>query len=178
MRQAVLAQFPSFSIGITAQRNETALKFLGGFVTLGLPVLNRNQGAIALERATRKRLRHEYEARIATIRADVDRLAAEDTLLERQIQVARQGIVSLAGVEAAERKGVLSGDVSRLAWQEVRSTLLDMRLKLASLTQARIETRAALGAALGGGLIGRPDVLPLPGAPPEGRMGPGDAGTD
>jgi len=162
VRQAVLAQFPSLSIGVTAQRNETALKFLGGFVTLGLPIFNRNQGAIALERATRTRLKHEYEARIATVRTDVDRLAADDALLDRQILVARRGIFSLSHVEAAERNGVLSGDVGRLAWQDVRSTLLDMRLKLATLNQARIETRVALQTAVGSSLAGHPGATAPP----------------
>ncbi|NOZ77598.1 MAG: TolC family protein [Acidobacteria bacterium] len=149
VRQAVLAQFPSISIGIVRQRNETAVQFLGGFVSLGLPIFDRNQGRIALERATRTRLRHEYEARIARVRSNVAGLVSTDRLLARQIAEARSGVASLEKVEKAEHAGVLSGDVSRLAWQDVRSSLLDTRLKLAALVQARLETRIALATATG-----------------------------
>jgi len=150
VRQAVLAQFPSLSIAVVKQRNETALKFLGGLVTLGIPIFDRNQAGIALERATRARLGHEYEARIAQTRADVERLAHQDALLADQITAARRALRSLVPLEAAEHKGVESGDVDRLAWQEVRSTLLDLRLKLAALLQARLETRITLTTAVGG----------------------------
>lgn len=149
VHQAVLAQFPSLSIGIVKQRNETALHFLGGLLTLGIPIFNRNQGGIALERATRTRLEHEYEARITRTRADVTRLANQDALLDDQIAAARRTLHSLVPLEAAEHRGVESGDVDRLAWQEVRSTLLDLRLKLATLLEARLETRITLTAAVG-----------------------------
>ncbi len=152
VRQAILAQFPSFSIGISSVRNETDIKFLGGFINLGLPIFNRNQGAIAGERATRTRLEHEYEARLAAVRADVERLVEEDRLLAGQIASAREGIASLAQIEAAEREGVASGDVDRLAWQSVRAHLFALKLREASLVQARLEGRVALETAVGGGV--------------------------
>ncbi|HHQ47651.1 MAG TPA: TolC family protein [Acidobacteria bacterium] len=153
VRQAILAQFPSLSIGITAQRNESDINFLGGFITLGLPIFDRAQGRIAGERATRTRLEHEYEARLAAVRADVSRLVDDDRLLGGQIETARRGITSLARIEAAERDGVSSGDVDRLAWQSVRARLFELRLKEASLEQARLEGRVALETAVGGTVV-------------------------
>ena len=165
VRQAVLAQFPSISIGVVRQRNESGVQFLGGFVSLGLPIFNRNQGQIALERATRTRLRHEYEARIAQIRSNVAALASADRLLARQITEAQSGVASLGKVEKAEHAGVLSGDVSRLAWQDVRSSLLDTKLKLAALVQARLETRVALETATGSDkTVAAGSIAPAPGA--------------
>ncbi len=149
VRQAVLSQFPSLSIGITKLRNESDLQFLGGFVTLGLPIFDHAQAEIALERATRVRLQHEYEARIAGLRSEVAALLAADELLGRQIIRAREGIVALAEIERAEYAGVLSGDVDRLAYQAVRTTLFDLRLQTLSLTQARLETREALSTTTG-----------------------------
>lgn len=150
VRQAVLAQFPSLSIGITGTRDETALKFLGGFINLSLPIFDRAQGRIALERAGRKRLRDEYLARVARVRAEVARLALLDDRLDGEIEATRQGAGKLESIESRERKGVSNGDISRLAWQELRGTLFDIRLRLASLRQARMETRIALATALGG----------------------------
>ncbi len=161
VRQAVLAQFPSLSIGVVQQRNETALHFLGGLLTLGLPIFDRNQGGIALERASRTRLGHEYEARIAQARADVERLVHQDALLGERIVATRRTLASLVPLEAAERHGVASGDVDRLAWQDVRSKLLDLRLELSTLLEARLETRITLTTA-----VGAPDAI---------RQAPGDA---
>ncbi len=150
VRQAVLAQFPALSIGIAGQRNESRLKFLAGFISLELPIFNRNQAGIAQQRGTRIRLAHEYEARMAAVRADVEALVVEDGLLQQQLESAQSGIESLAQIEAAEREGVASGDVDRLAWQSVRAQLFDLRLQRASLLQARLEARVALETAVGG----------------------------
>jgi outer membrane protein TolC len=150
VRQAVLAQFPSLSVGISGTSDETALKFLGGFINLSLPIFDRAQGRIATERASRKRLRHEYRARIAHVRAQVARLVSQDALLAEELEATRQGAGKLEDIESRERQGVSDGDVSRLAWQELRGTLFDIRLRLASLLQARMETRIALATALGG----------------------------
>ncbi|GAB4371547.1 MAG: TolC family protein [Acidobacteriota bacterium] len=150
VRRAVLNQFPSISIGIVRQRNEAAVQFLGGFVSLGLPIFRRNQGVIAIEQATRRRLRDEYAARISAIRADVAELADVDRILGRQIATARRSVAQIAAIEEAERRGVLSGDVDRLAWQQVRTSLVELKIKLAALVQARLESRVALTTATGG----------------------------
>ncbi len=155
VREAVSAQFPSLSIGVISQRNESALKFLGGFVTLGLPLFDRNQGGIASARATRTRLQHEFEARIAMVRANVSRIAVEDSLFAEQVRETRRGIESLAGIESAEQSAVESGDVGRLAWQQVRMQLLDLRLQQLVLHQARMELRVALATAIGGEVPGQ-----------------------
>jgi outer membrane protein TolC len=168
VRQAVLAQFPSLSIGVVQQRNETALHFLGGLVTLGLPVFDRNQAGIALDRATRTRLGHEYEARIARTRADVERLVHQDALLADRIAAARQTLGALVPLEAAEREGVKEGDVDRLAWQDVRSKLLDLHLELATLEAARLQTRITLTTA-----VGAPDAI----APADTSARPATPGT-
>ncbi len=149
VRVAVLSQFPSLSVGVVHQRNETALKFLGGFVSLSLPVFDRAQGAIALERATRERLRDEYAARLAGVRGDVRELVATDRLLGGQIEEARRAAGELAPIESAERDGVLRGDVDRVSYQIVRSSLFDQRMRVAALSQARDETRAGLETAVG-----------------------------
>lgn len=157
LREAVLAQFPSVSIGISRQRNETAIRFLGGFVNLELPIFNRGRAAVRLEEATRARLRHEYDLRIAQVRADIGRLVDEDAILEGWIAEARDSAGALKTLESAVRAAVAGGDADRLAWQEIRASLVDVRLRLARASQARLETRIALETA-----VGEP-VVPVPG---------------
>lgn len=144
VRQAIWNRFPSITVGVSRQRNETALKFLGGFVQLGLPVFDRNQGAIALELATRTRLRDEYVARAAQVRSDITTLVASDELHARQIDEADRGIEELARIESAELAAVTRGDLDRLSYQVARGALADLRFRRAALEQARAEGRAAL----------------------------------
>ena len=56
MRAAVLAQFPRVNIGFSQLRDTTNVVTSGFGVTIDLPVFDRNQGHIAIERATRKQL--------------------------------------------------------------------------------------------------------------------------
>jgi outer membrane protein, heavy metal efflux system len=149
VRQAIWNQFPAITIGVSRQRNETALKFLGGFVQLGLPIFNRNQGGIALERATRTRLREEYRARAAQVRSDVGVLVEGDRIYDRQLREADRGIIELMKIESAERGAVERGDLDRLAYQVARSGLADLRFQRAALGQARDEGRTALETACG-----------------------------
>jgi outer membrane protein TolC len=149
VRQAVLAQFPALSVGIARQRDEGSLNFLGGFVSLSIPMFDRQQGAIRLEEATRDRLRHEYEARIAAIRAEIGEAREADRLYAAGLAETRATVAGLTRIEAAESAGVDRGDIDRLSYQAVRTSLFEARLRLATLAQARAETRVALEAASG-----------------------------
>lgn len=83
---AVLAQLPSLSVGVVHQRNESALRFLGGYVTLGLPLFGHPRAAITLEEATRARLGNELTARAAAIRSEIHTLVATQDELESQVE--------------------------------------------------------------------------------------------
>jgi len=149
VRVAVLAQLPSLSVGVVHQRNEAALKFLGGYVTLGLPFLGRPRAAISLEEATRKRLGEELEARAAAIRVDVHTLLSTLAELEAQVRRAEAAIDRLEPVADVEREAANRGDIDRLSEQVVRASLSDARLELAALRQARDETLVGIETAIG-----------------------------
>ncbi len=74
LRKAVLEQFPDISISFNEARDTGNVITAGVGVTVGLPVFDRNQGAIALEKATRQKLFDEYVNRIFEARAEVARL--------------------------------------------------------------------------------------------------------
>jgi outer membrane protein TolC len=150
LRLAVLEQFPALTIGLTAQRDETRLKLLGGFVTLGLPLFDRGRAAVALADATRTRLGHEYEARVTAARAEVAGNLELLELLTRQLAAARAALPPLAALEERERAAAARGDLDRLSYQEVRSSLFEQRLEEAALAQALAEARVALDTACPG----------------------------
>jgi outer membrane protein TolC len=149
VRQAVLAQLPSLSVGVVRQRNESALKFLGGYVTLGLPFLGQPRAAIRREEATRTRLGDELTARCAAIAADVRTLVTALGELEAQLDDARAAVGRLAPVAAAASDAAASGDIDRLAEEVVRTAFADARLAEAALEQARAETLVGLATAVG-----------------------------
>ncbi len=150
IRQAVLEQFPDITVGVHYQRNESALQFIGGFVSLELPLFNRNQGSLAIGRATRQRLRLEYDARVASTHADLVRLARLSALIRRQLPEVHASIAPLEQIESRERDAVTRGDLDRLSYQTVRTALLDQRLQEANLSQALAEAEVGLQTACGG----------------------------
>ncbi|MEO8214196.1 MAG: hypothetical protein ABI560_13435, partial [Myxococcales bacterium] len=150
LRAAILDQFPAVTVGLAYQHNEVALNFVGGFVNVDVPVFNRNQGPVALERATRRRLGDAYAARVASARGDLDRLSRFSSLIASQLPRVHDSIAPLEEVELKEREAVARGDVSRLSYQVVRSALFDQRMQEATVTQALAEARVAVQTTCGG----------------------------
>jgi cobalt-zinc-cadmium efflux system outer membrane protein len=150
LRQAILEQIPDVTVGFIASRDEARLKFLGGMVSVGVPVFDRNQGRVARERATRDRLAAEYRARALAVRATLHGILEMLAVIEKRLPELRDSIQPLAEIEAAEREAALRDDVDRLSYQTVRLALLDQRLLIASLSQARQEAVIGLDTACGG----------------------------
>ena len=74
VRVAVLSQFPNIVIGITRARDTSNVHTIGGMVSLTLPLFDRGQGNIAIQRATRTQLRVEYQLRLDQASADIWKL--------------------------------------------------------------------------------------------------------
>jgi len=149
VRQAVLAQLPSLSVGIAHQRDEASLKFLGGYVTLGLTLPGQARAAIRREEATRARLGRELAARTAALGAEIRTLLRVLTELETQLENANAAVDRLAPLAATQREAAVLGDVDRLSEQVVRAALADAQLHRAALEQARAETLVGLATAIG-----------------------------
>ena len=152
LRQAVLEQLPAVSVGVSSQRDESQIHFLGGFVSASLPVFDHSQGRIALAEATRTRLAREFEARVSVAHHEIDALARALELGRRQLGEVERALPELAQLEASERAAADRGDVERSAYQAVRSALFDLRLTLESIAQAQAETSIGLELACGGRL--------------------------
>ncbi|HLW13471.1 MAG TPA: TolC family protein, partial [Casimicrobiaceae bacterium] len=83
-RAAILNQFPSLSVGFVRARDTSEIYTSGFQINLSLPVFNRNQGNVAIEKATRQRLRDEYQDRLNQAYADVAHMRADSAILARQ----------------------------------------------------------------------------------------------
>ncbi|MGF6806573.1 outer membrane protein TolC [Paraburkholderia sp. Clong3] len=148
-RAAILSQFPSLSVGFVRARDTSNIYTSGFQVNLSLPIFNRNQGNVAIEKATRQRLRDEYQTRLNQAYADVARLREDSAILARQLQ---QTEAALPGVERAAREAAAVYAEHNLvlgAYTDAQSAALAKRIDVATLREALAEQRIGLQALLG-----------------------------
>ncbi|PQV46823.1 TolC family protein [Paraburkholderia sp. BL21I4N1] len=148
-RAAVLSQFPSLSVGFVRARDTSNIYTSGFQINLSLPVFNRNQGNVAIEKATRQRLRDEYQSRLNQAYAEVAHLRADDAILTRQL---RQTEDALPGVDLAARHAAAAyadHDLALGAYTDAQSAALTKHVDVATLREALAEQRVGLQALLG-----------------------------
>ncbi len=151
-RQSVLAQFPALNIGLTRARDTSGLYTRGLGVTLSLPIFNGNRGNIAIEKATRLRLRDEYQVRLNAAYADIVRILEDQKLLEAQLREVASGTSTLAQTAEQAKAAFASGDMNELVYTQIRIAWLAKRAEALAIEQALLEQRVMLQALLGGEL--------------------------
>ncbi len=153
LRAAVLAQFPRIGIGLTGGHDNTGVVSAGFGITMDLPVFDRNQGAIALEEATRKKLFDEYTARLFEARSEVALILVDMKSTEARIHSAEELIPALKNLVETYRRALLEGIVDAPSYYNARSDLLaremeELNLKL-NLAEQNIALEVAAGEYLG-----------------------------
>lgn len=148
-RAAILSQFPSLSVGFVRARDTSNIYTSGFQINLSLPIFNRNQGNIAIEKATRQRLRDEYQTRLNQAYADVAHLRADNAILTRQLQ---QTEAALPDVELAAQHAAAAYSEHNLAlgaYTDAQSAALTKRIDVATARESLAEQRVGLQALLG-----------------------------
>lgn len=143
-RGALLAQFPSFVFGPQRARDTTNVNSIGFSIGVALPVFNRNRGNIAVEKATRAKLRAEYQQRLDASVDAIDRLVTEQALLERQIADARRARDTLARVSDRAVRAFEARDIDALTLTNAQTGLLAKQLETIALEERLAEQRVAL----------------------------------
>jgi outer membrane protein TolC len=148
-RAAILSQFPGLSVGFVRARDTSNIYTSGLQINLSLPIFNRNQGNVAIERATRQRLRDEYQTRLNSAYADVAQLRADDAILSRQLTQTEAALpdVDLAARHAAE--AFAGHNIMLGAYTDAQSAALTKRIDVATVRESLAEQRVALQALLG-----------------------------
>ena len=149
LRAAVKAQFPKIGLSFAKANDTSDVRTRSFGVTLDLPLFDRNQGQIAVGRATRQQLFDEYVARVAEARAEVSQVLAALTSTRAQIQAVSESLPDLAQLAAALEKTFRSGNVDVLVYREARDALATRRIELSRLQQAFVELEIALEIATG-----------------------------
>lgn len=144
VRAAILAQFPSFSIGISRARDTSNVYTSGFNIGLNLPLFSANRGAIAIERATRTQLAQEYQARIAQTQTDVSRLLKLQTIIEKQRHNLQIYLPRLKDLVKRARQAYRQSDIDALTFLNMESTWVNKRLEQITLQQTQWQNRIAL----------------------------------
>lgn len=161
LRAAILAQFPDFVLGGAIASDNSRVINAGPNATLGLPLFDRNQGNIAVARATRAQLRAEYAARLDSVVGEVGALLAETDQLRAQLAIVERDLP--AARRTAERAGAAFGRslLDERAYVDLITARFAKEQEVLALQLDLIGRRIAIDALTGAGLPGV-DTLGLP----------------
>jgi cobalt-zinc-cadmium efflux system outer membrane protein len=146
---AVMQQFPQISIGFDSARDNSNLYTMGFGVSMTLPIFDRNQGQIALERATRQQLFDQYSSRLFQARADIAELLVTITSINKQIQSVSHAIPDLAKLVNAYQSAIEIGQVDVLNYYVAWNSLTDKKIDLLTLELQLVQAGIALDVASG-----------------------------
>ena len=133
LRAAVLRQFPSVSIGFTQASDANNVHTTSLGVSIDLPIFDRNQGEIALAKATRRALYDHYMARVFAARSDIATAAMNIRSLQRRIHQAQSAAGKYSALVARDRQGLRIQSVNIQAYATAMEQLEQARIGVAQL---------------------------------------------
>lgn len=148
-RAAILSQFPSLSVGFVRARDTSEIYTSGFQINLSLPIFNRNRGNVAIEQATRQRLRDEYQTRLNQAYADVAHMRTDSEILQGQLQRTESALPGVYRAAQHASDAYAEHDLTLGAYTDAQSAALTKRIDIATLRELLAEQRVALQALLG-----------------------------
>lgn len=155
LRAAIKAQFPKIGLSFARVNDTSDVRTHTYGVAIDLPLFDRNQGNIAIARATRQQLFDEYIARVAEARGDVALLLGKLAAARAQLDADRAALPELERSVAAHEKALQSRHVEMSAYRDARSVLVARQIDESNLRQQVLELGVALEIATGHPLLNR-----------------------
>jgi outer membrane protein TolC len=152
LRAAVLAQFPALSLGYDASQDNSRVRNGGPAITLDLPIFDRNQGNIAIQKATRQQLHDEYIARLGTAHREIHALLSEQTQLQAQLAALQPQLPRTLRNAAQATTAWQHGLIDSRSYLDLVSAAQTRQSSVISLEQAMLEQQVALNTLLGTGM--------------------------
>ncbi|MBP2277902.1 MULTISPECIES: TolC family protein [Sphingomonas] len=152
VRQAIQSQFPDLVLGGSVSSDNSSVVSGGPTATLSLPVFDRNQGNVAITRATRAQLHADYAARLASTIGTVGALLREMEQLSAQLAEARRDLP--AARLAAERAQAAFGasNLDERGYVDLVSNRFAKEQDIMTLELALLDRQIALQTLVGDGL--------------------------
>ena len=161
VRQAILSQFPDLILGGAASSDNSRVINAGPNVTVGLPIFDRNQGNIAIARATREQLRADYAARLAGTAGEVGAALTEIEQLGRQLAVARRDLPMARQAAARAIAARSASAIDEAAFVDLITTRFTKEQDVMALELALQDRQVAVETLLGAGLPSVQTISPV-----------------
>lgn len=149
LRAAALAEFPPIELGVAANRDVERATSVGPTLSFEIPFFDRNQGAVARERAERTRIEAEYHARLFEARADVVRLAAQIAIVQKELTAAQRGAEVASRLATQAQSAATGGALNPLIAADILDRSYTSRLRALTVEQRLGELDVALAVASG-----------------------------
>lgn len=149
VRAAILSQFPKISIGLNNASDTGHIITTGVEVGIDLPFFDRNQGKIAVERATRRRVFDEYITRLFEAHSDVAGILSDMKSLKRELSAAAGSLTVLKNLTHTYRRALEQGSTDIMSYYRVQNELTAKQIKIIKLRQALSDMGIALEVAAG-----------------------------
>jgi outer membrane protein TolC len=156
---AILGQFPALVFGGSGGHDTSAIYTIGPNVTMDLPIFNRNQGNIAIEKATRQKLHDEYTDRLTADVAEIRGLLADQVLLQSQLAAARDAAAEAERAAQGAQSAYASLLIDARSYADLVAAALTRKQEVVTLEQGLLDQQVALATLTG---IAMPVAEPIP----------------
>jgi len=152
LRQAILSQFPNLVIGLVGGRDSSSIYSFGPQASFELPLFNRNEGAIALEQATREALNREFNARLTAAAGEIGALQSEQALLARQLASIEPRLKEARLIADKAEAAFKQGLFDERAYVDTQVALLMREEEKIGVEQALLDGQVELATLIGAGM--------------------------
>ena len=163
LRQAILAQFPNLIVSLAGGRDTNAIYSVTPQASVDVPIFDRNEGNIAIERATRAELEREFHARLAIATGEIEALLSETQLTQRQLAALEPRLREARAIAGKTEQAFAAGNFDERAYVDIELALLTQEQQKLALRQSLLEGQVTLSMLTGAGL---PHVGLIPEPPP------------
>jgi outer membrane protein TolC len=151
-RGAIIGQFPALTFGPNYSRDTSDVRSFGPNLTMDLPIFDRNQGNVAIEKATREQLRAEFDARLSAARSEVLAALATQRLIARQLQEERAQLPVLQGFANQAESAMNAGNIDERAYVDLVSANYAKKQDVIALEQLLLEQQVQIATLIGAGM--------------------------
>jgi outer membrane protein TolC len=148
-RAAVAAQIPTTNLAVTRARDTGNVGTWGAGLVIDVPLFNRNQGFVALERAKRNKMYDHYTQSVFEGRSDIALAVAKLRVVEEQIDATQKAVASLNELVKTYNEVVRAGSGNVLVYYQAFNNLAQSRVQLIQLQQQFIDAWITLEIAVG-----------------------------
>lgn len=161
VRAAIIAQFPDLILGGSVSSDSSRVINGGPSAQIGLPIFDRNQGNIAIARATRAQLNADYVARLAAATGTVGALLREYEQLAAQLVIARRDLPAAELAAARAQSAFGASNIDERGYVDLVSNRFAKEQEIMTLEIGLIDRQIAIQTLVGAGL----PTVDLPRAP-------------